>query len=630
MNPRLAKELRPLLLPWSIAGLAACGHLVALFGWTFANGAFGSLLIGLAGTAFVIGCLVLAAMPLGSELHGQTLALLLSQPTSRMRLWKDKLVVAAMAVLALGIIHGLASALAGQLHWQQTLACLLFMAAAVCSVGYWTLATGSVLVGIACAVSAPIGIAASVHLVVYYFLGIDVQFTEQTALVLGVTLCIGYCVFFLWLGQRQFVGLELKAGVVVRLAQIPQALVPRQLTELFQCRPTGAVVNLIRKEVHLQKPIFLVSAIFTVGWLLTLLLMLVRPAWHDNCIAVFNGLTGTQVALMAILTGCVSLGDDKALGGTAWHLTLPLSTRRQWFIKLSVAAGTAIGVAVVLPTLLAALTLFEARVGFLAIRPGDVWGLLVPCAVVFVLSFWSASLVSNTVRAALTCMIALIGAAGCVFLGFAVPQSFFAPPPGQYVGLQTGLVTQILAQYQLPPDYFMNHGGLLAYGTLIACLAFVSTALFQSLRLFGRLQTKATIRIKYAVILAAVAFGGSFWCADMMKSISRQSPLVAEVTDALASVLRQDGKLSEGRVRTVTPQELESDDLLSNTAKRWLRNSTIDVHWTTSSHEIPSFARRYVNGPRSYIGELHLPKVTVHLSWTAPDPPQAQPPKEKP
>jgi ABC-type transport system involved in multi-copper enzyme maturation permease subunit len=116
MNPRLAKELRPLVLPWSVAALGATGHLAGLANSSFANGAFGSFLIGLAGVAFVVGVLVLAAMPIAIELEARTLALLFTQPMDRLRLWKDKLLAAALAIVALGIVHGFASGVTGHGH----------------------------------------------------------------------------------------------------------------------------------------------------------------------------------------------------------------------------------------------------------------------------------------------------------------------------------------------------------------------------------------------------------------------------------------------------------------------------------------------------------------------------------
>ena len=98
-------------------------------------------------------------------------------------------------------------------------------------------------------------------------------------------------------------------------AEVPALLVPSALSNLFRPRPAKVILNLIRKEVCLHKPLFLVSAVFTVAWLLTVLLMVLRPAWHDGCVATLHGLTGTQVVLMVILGGCIALGDDSSMGG---------------------------------------------------------------------------------------------------------------------------------------------------------------------------------------------------------------------------------------------------------------------------------------------------------------------------
>jgi hypothetical protein len=388
VNPRIAKEFRPLLLPWIVAAFAAAAHFVAFADSMLAKGESGSFLVGFARVAFVTGVLVLSALPVGFELHDRTLMLLLSQPAERTRLWREKLNAATLSVLALTIVHGVASAVTGHLSNMEAILYAVFAVTAICSVGCHTLAARSVIVGIASAVAAPFAIALGVHLFVYYVLGLRVQLGEEETIALIAIGCTAYSAFSLWFGRRQFTSFELKDAGVPRGAQIPERLVPRKLTEFFRSRPTSAVANLIRKEVCLQKPIFLVSAIFTACWLLALAMMVLRPAWHDHCVAVLHGLTGTQVVLMVILTGCVSLGDDKALGTVAWHMTLPISARRQWFIKLLVAAATTVATAVLLPALLAALTLYNARVGLLALSPHDALRFVIPCAVVFVLSFW--------------------------------------------------------------------------------------------------------------------------------------------------------------------------------------------------------------------------------------------------
>jgi hypothetical protein len=640
MYPRLAKELRALWLAWCVAALAAAGYLVALNQSGFARGEFGSFLIGLAGFAFVAGCLLLAALPMGSELQERTLALLLSQPLERARLWKEKLLAATIAVGALAIVHGTAAGATGQVRLGEAVIYLLFLAAAICSAGYWTLATRSVIGGIVTAVGAPIGLSFAVHVTVYYGLGLRPGFDERTTTVLAICAGAVYSAFFLWLGRRQFVELELKDPLTWGNAQVPEAFVPKILVALFRCRPAGALRNLIRKEVCLQKPIFLISAVFATGWFLVFFLLVVEPAHQYIYVGTLNALTAIQIILTVVLTGCVSLGEEKALGLAAWHLTLPVSARRQWLVKLGVAAGVVVVMGFVLPLLLAVLTSIKTNVGlayFLANKQPDgaLWTSLA-LTVVFVLSFWSGSLAKDTVRAALICVLAFIGILVCVSLGAGIPEPFFISSPRHASGLTSGLLSSLIAYFQLSPYFFETHPGTVANSVLLVILAVTLILLTQSLVQFRRAQTQTAVLLKYSVILAVLVLAGSFWCADLMRSIrgQRESPLVAEVTDALSSVLRQDSKLSEGQVRRVMAQELESSDLLSYRAKLWLRNSTIDVHWNhwiTSSREISSFARRYGNGPRSYIGELHLPNgVIVPFSWTGPDPPQAKSPKEKP
>ena len=90
-----------MLLPWSVAAFAGLGNLIGLF----SQGAFASFLTGLPGIAFVVGCLFLAAWPMGSEFHHRTLPLLLSQPHCRFRLWREKMVATSLGISALTLVY---------------------------------------------------------------------------------------------------------------------------------------------------------------------------------------------------------------------------------------------------------------------------------------------------------------------------------------------------------------------------------------------------------------------------------------------------------------------------------------------------------------------------------------------
>jgi hypothetical protein len=618
MNPRLAKEFRPLLFPWCVAALGAVGYLVALADPIFAKGEFGSFLIGLAGCAFVAGCLLLAAMPMGSELQERTLALLLSQPMDRSRLWKEKLLAATIAVGALALVHGVATIATGQLRLGEALLCLIFMVAAICSVGYWTLATRSVIGGIVAAVSTPIWVSFAIHLTVYYGLGLRPEFDEWTTVVLAICAGAVYSAFFLWLGRRQFAELELKDTLASRSAQIPEALVPKKLVALFRCRPSGALRNLIRKEVCLQKPIFLISAVFTICWLLTLLLLVLEQSdqvnQHIFYVSTLNALTAIQITLTVVLAGCVSLGEEKSLGLAAWHLTLPVSARRQWLVKLGTAGGVFVLMGLVLPSLLALLTSIKTNVGLVYLfadkeHAGSLWTLAV-LGGIFVLSFWSASLVANTVRAVLTLVLT------CIALGTAASFAFWSAE--KFGGLQTGFLTSLIARFQWSP-YSLD--GVFPWGGILLCLIAGATliALVQSFSQFRRAQSQSATLFRHGAILAAVAFAIAFWVADFNVSMNNQrnqrfpSALVPEVTAALRSVTLHDFELPSGQIRRLKPQELNNGNSLSDTAKLWLKGATIEVRRFDSKSK--HFAHERVYGADIY---LHN-GVIVPFGWTVPD-----------
>src|ERR1051325_2569024 len=144
MNPRLAKEWRPLLLPWSVALVIAIVISVAKFCLTFhfVEGAFFEFLLIVVTCIFFSLLLAMAALPFGIEFQHRTFPLLLSQPAGRSRLWRDKLVATSIAlgsiivVLAVGqwaagaaakFVFEIAGGNAGAWNWrwprELTLSC---------------------------------------------------------------------------------------------------------------------------------------------------------------------------------------------------------------------------------------------------------------------------------------------------------------------------------------------------------------------------------------------------------------------------------------------------------------------------------------------------------------------------
>ena len=61
------------------------------------------------GLAFLLGIPLLATLPFGNEFQNRTFSLLLSQPVSRMEIWREKLSVTVIAVLSAVLVFSLAS-----------------------------------------------------------------------------------------------------------------------------------------------------------------------------------------------------------------------------------------------------------------------------------------------------------------------------------------------------------------------------------------------------------------------------------------------------------------------------------------------------------------------------------------
>ncbi|HEY6168189.1 MAG TPA: hypothetical protein VI454_09130, partial [Verrucomicrobiae bacterium] len=83
-----------------------------------------------------------------------------------------------------------------------------------------------------------------------------------------------YSAVFLWLGWRSFARLELRDVVFGQGgAASNSAGRKRWWLEWLRCRPVGGLLNLIRKELRLQKAVFVLAVIFTVCWLILLVLL---------------------------------------------------------------------------------------------------------------------------------------------------------------------------------------------------------------------------------------------------------------------------------------------------------------------------------------------------------------------
>jgi polyhydroxybutyrate depolymerase len=426
MSPRttrLRKEVRALFRPWCAVMILCALPLFHI-----------SRSLSEISVAFCyLGIPMLAALSLGYEFQHRTLSLLLSQPVGRMVIWGEKMSVAFVAVLSAALVFCYGWQSAFQQDPKLRVFAGVYLIATVPSATFWTLLTRSTIGGFLLN-----GIFPYILILMHWkdiFGPNPSPAPSVTGLWITAFAALCYAGVMLWLGGRKLARFQVAGGMAGDdLLMAGPNVMPEALAGLFRCRPTGAVLNLIRKEFRLLRPLWLISflSLLYLTCLTTFKFLLLRESADVR-------LEGVQLVLytplilfpplIAILAGGLSLWEEKTSGTKSWHMTLPVSARRQWLIKLVMAMFTGLVCAVLLPVLvmvvlgfifgstfmfvdqaMAGLTIAGGSIG---LAGGSIFGLLFMMVVqtipgllltallLTVASFWCACAVNGTVRAAL-------------------------------------------------------------------------------------------------------------------------------------------------------------------------------------------------------------------------------------
>jgi hypothetical protein len=581
----LMKELRSLRLPW---GLAVVTGSVAALGLRFEGNSLELHIVqavaGFAAFGFTLSLVLLAAMSFGVEFQQRTLPLLLSQPRKRMRLWNEKMLSLGLTVVTAVLAAGVALAVSywvgarsgatrgpslADLANQGTLVAGTFLLATVCSTSFWTMAARSTIGGLVFSVTSQFGAAGIAVATLNVIYGEDLPFEGVVTRVIVIG-GLGYSALFLWLGRRKFLRLELRDAMFGEGVELSGAAAGgRWWSGWLVCRPRGHVLNLMRKELRLQKPVLLITAIFVACWFAVLAY---HQLWPEREYQPFlTVLLGFQIPLSLILAGCISLGEEKTLGLAGWQLTWPVSVWKSWLVKLGVAIVVGLALGFVLPGIFALVNAPTLQEGG-GPDAQTVATMLLLAWLTILVSFWSSTLMTNAVRSALMTIVALAVAGGCIALGI-----WGAIAPG---GLQTGLLTSIMVHYQLSPGVLADRA--LGYwvwiiGFFIGGLA-VLVLLGQSLAQFRRAEHKRTTLAIYSCVLGIILVAGAFWEADFVASAYglAQSPPILELEQSIRSVVaRKSPSPTTGKPQVVTLAELEQTGALSESTKTWLKGSVI-------------------------------------------------------
>jgi ABC-type transport system involved in multi-copper enzyme maturation permease subunit len=612
---RILKEARPLMWPWCAVTVVSVLTLVLDQSHFSLHGIPHSIAEAIYALGFLAGISLLATLSLGNEFQHRTLSLLLTQPADRMEIWSEKFTVTLMAVLSAALILFFVTRVTTiQLDPVDTAFAGAWIIAITASATFWTLVARSTLGGIALNVGVHFFIVTLPWLKVADRIRGAGYLTPENSTVLAVTfLFLCYAGGMLWLGRRALAEFQVTGGMAGDdLLMAGPDVMPEALAGRFRCRPTGPVLNLIRKELRLLRPLWLFTPLAGIWLTLSRLVPETRALQAE----VFAGGV-INVWFIAILAGSLSLGEERTSGTHSWQMTLPVSARRQWLTKLLMALSAGFVCAVLLPALvvIAGGFLFGLPFRFVDAQTGMVW--LLGVFVVTFASFWCACAVNGTVRAVLW-LFPVMGALLLV-LDF-----------GGRVARE--LMDLVLLRIDPFADFkFTNAVSNINFFTINAtpmlrsALLLVPTLLFaviQSYRMFrAQLQDRTLSVMRSLIPLAIVAFLCSFSFMALFAFVHRAKlqmwAMFRETHEAIVKIQPSTTNLDATHPLQLTAEDLAKAFPLSERTRRWLRDSRITV---SPEKPFPGRAGQYCCGGNSrgvtfsrdkdyswYLATIHLP-----------------------
>lgn len=555
---RIKKEIRILFWPW-LAIVVAGASPLALPHYLAEPINF---------VSFFIGVPLLATLSLGHEFQQGTFLLWLAQPLSRLQLWTEKLVVMFPAVLSAGLVSGV---IMFRVTWPQMSAAskaagAVYVIVSVASATFWTLAARSTIGGLAL-------ISCTLYAGTLFSGGVEHR-GEETSLasaagMISVLFVVGLCfaAAMLWLGARKLVRFQVIGGVSDGdiLVNGP-SFAPPALADLFRSRPTGAFLNVIRKEFRLLRPLWLISFFVTLYVLgLAIFRLLPAPPLPEPRNTLEWALLGPFVSLciaMAGLAGILSVGEEKSSGTHAWQLTLPISSGRQWLVKFLLAMLAGLGCSVVLPVAMMILggAVFGSPLMYVHLQV--VAQLVLPLAILTFTCFWCACAANDTLHAAI----------------WAIPATF-AVTLASVVGMQLGravadasgtLRDLMVSSFHLSPFMLAELAEFARTHVLWLFIPALLVAVFQSYVLF-RTPPGPGVRWMLRCLLLPVT-------VTLLWSFSVYAGFLASRWEPFQETRRAlDKYQTVSANREIAGDELQSDAALSASTRRWLAGSTIRI-----------------------------------------------------
>jgi ABC-type transport system involved in multi-copper enzyme maturation permease subunit len=568
---RILKDARSLFGPWCLVVMAG---LLPLVGRSFSGLMGSSRLWGtynwiepVSFLGYFLGIPLLATLPMGTEFQHRTLPLLLSQPVGRTQIWFEKLSVTLVASLS--------AALAFYFSWRSELQkehglwmiAGASMIAAIASAPFWTLIARSTMGGMALN-----GVNSFISLT-WHTRPDLIPGTMMARWVTGLAfLC--YIGVMLWMGRRTLARFQMTGGMAGEdLLMAGPDLMPAALGAWFRSRPTGAALNLIRKELRLLRPVWLLSALAIPVWIC---LPVMGATVQGKSISLAL-MVVAFTPLMAVLSGSLSLGEERSSGTHAWHLTQPVAARRQWLIKLVVGLLTSMICAMAFPVLgvIAGRSIFGSSLLTVNLETTWKWTLIV--LLLSFASFWCASVISGTVRAVLLVFPVIVAVALAGSLG-----AWLGPKVTIFLTTSLNFFSSFRFTNALANVDIYDIGEALFLLLALLLLPTLAIAATQSCRLFRiQLQDSVILVVRRVLPLALSAALCSFLLeAAFSFGLAAKDQLwrsFRETHEAIEKV-----ETDAANLHGTTPFQLTAEDLvkaapLSERTQRWLNGARITV-----------------------------------------------------
>lgn len=575
---QLRKEARQIFWPWLVVTLVGLMCVIRLSNNQYSWGPLDFVLP--LDLVLPVGCFLaiplLAALPLGSEFQHGTLSMLLAQPVDRRALWLRKILITFGAVLPAAILYVFAWHLwqeVGRDFWMAA----AWMVATTAGAAAWTLIARSTIGGLALS-SGAFWIVFIVWLYVSDRLDENPNYSAALHWMTGILLS-GYCAALVWLGRRMFLHFQVADGVLGReaLTLLPATRsLPQISWDWLRSRPHGAILNLLRREFHLLRIVWLLSLFSLFIWIALVLFGLVRPNEMEPT-PLPAGLAVVLSLVIALLAGALSLGEEKNWRTHSWQLTLPLSASAQWFIKFVFALCTGVFCAVVIPLAVLMTRGWIAGAPFSYLDHTPIWIWFAEALVATSVAFWCSCVVKGTVRAVLF-TFPMLFALGLTYafgnwLGYGVARHsewLLNTVANKFDPFRVNHSLSIFANQMEDPPWFLP--------AIIAPL--LALGLIQSLRLFRAQTDNRKLHVLRCMLpplatLCLTSFALSFFFLFTHGLQSQENDVLRETHLAIQ-------KLVAGRSDARQFERLKIDDLaranpLSDRTQHWLRDSTILV-----------------------------------------------------